>query len=89
MKVPLEIADTLQPDEVPPPSINDTWLVRGPVFLYNQSLGRLLKKQTPEHIQWEASGEQEAVDEATSSLHTAIAPNANGEARKRRAKAKS
>lgn len=69
------------------PTIRDTVLVRGPVLLYNVTLGRLLNKQTPEYIQWEAEGEEEEHgDEATASLQSAHAPNANGEARKRKAK---
>lgn len=87
----LATANILQPDEVPAPTINDTFLVRFPIFLYNRSLGKVLNKQTPEHIAWEASlgEEQEEVDEAEASLRSAIPPNANGEARKRRSKAKS
>lgn len=64
-------------------------LVRAPVFVYNKTLGRFLNKQTPEHIEWEASGDQEQEDEATSMLQSALPPNANGETRKRKAKAKS
>ncbi|KAK3700006.1 hypothetical protein LTR37_016166 [Vermiconidia calcicola] len=80
----------LDPDEVPPPTISDTVLVRGPLFLYNKSLGRLLNKQTPEHFHQELSMDgQEEEDEATASLNAAIPANANGEARKRKSKARS
>ncbi|KAK4500478.1 hypothetical protein PRZ48_008667 [Zasmidium cellare] len=81
----------LDPDEVPAPSINDTFLVRFPLFLYNRSLGKVLNKQTPEHVEWEANQgeEQEPIDEAEASLRSAIPPNANGESRKRKSKAKS
>lgn len=71
------------------PTIRDTVLVRGPILLYNKSLGRLLNKQTPEYIQSEAEGdEQEYSDDATASIQSAISPNANGEARKRKSKAR-
>ncbi|KAK5122421.1 hypothetical protein LTR85_004005 [Meristemomyces frigidus] len=82
----------LQPDEVPRPSISDTFLVRGPVHLYNMSVGRMLNKQSPEQIALEAMQEQEEQgqeDEAEPALRSALAPNANGESRKRKAKARS
>nr|POE63566.1 hypothetical protein CFP56_04469 [Quercus suber] len=71
------------------PSITDTFLFRGPVYLYNVSLGRLLNKQTPEQIAWEASQHDGEQDEAEVSLQAALPPNANGEARKRKVKARS
>ena len=76
-----------QPDEVPRPTISDTVLVRAPLFVYNKSIGRLLNKQTPEHIAWEASDEQDQDDE-TAKLQAALPANASAETRKRRAKAK-
>lgn len=79
----------LQPDEVPPPTVRDTFLVRAPLFLYNKTLGRVLNKQTPEYIEWEASMDEQEQDSEIAALQSAIPPNANGEARKRRAKAKS
>lgn len=82
-------ANSMQPDEVPAPTIQNTFLVRLPVFLYNQSLGRVLNKQTPEHVEWEATLNQSQEDETTSSLHSAIPANANGETRKRKAKTRS
>ena len=78
-----------QPDEVPKPSISDTVLVRAPIFLYNKSLGRFLNKQTPEYIEWEASGDPAVDDETTAMLQSALPPNANAETRKRKSKAKS
>lgn len=74
---------------MPVPAITDTFLIRLPVYLYNQSLGRVLNKQTSEHVAWEAEGEQEQVDEAEASLRSALPANANGESRKRKSKAKS
>lgn len=54
------------------------------------SLGRYLNKQTPEHIAWEAGElDAEGEDEDTVALKEAVQPNANGEARKRRAKGRS
>ncbi|KAK3677694.1 hypothetical protein LTR78_002544 [Recurvomyces mirabilis] len=81
----------LDPNEVPVPGVQDTFLVRGPVHLYNISIGRLLNKQTPEHIEWEAAGgdDQEVVDEAEATLKSALPANANGESRKRKSKARS
>ena len=65
--------------------MGDTFLVRLPLFLYNKSLGKYLNKQTPDYIEWEAEG---AEDDSTDALNTALPPNANGETRKRRAKAR-
>ena len=75
----------MKPEEVPPPSIGNTFLARLPLFLYNKSLGRYLNKQTPEYIEWEAEGENY---DGADPLSSALPPNANGETRKRRAKAK-
>lgn len=63
--------------------------MRAPLFLYNVTVGRVLNKQTPEHIEWEASGDQEYMDEAEAALQSALPPNANGETRKRKTKVKS
>ncbi|QIX00060.1 hypothetical protein AMS68_005577 [Peltaster fructicola] len=80
----------LDPDEIAQPSLMDTFLVRAPIFLYNQSLGRLLNKQTTEEVVWEANGAplSETLEGAPISLDAAISTNANAEARKRRTKAK-
>ncbi|KAK5110866.1 hypothetical protein LTR62_005577 [Meristemomyces frigidus] len=80
----------LDPDEVPAPSIQDTFLVRGPIHLYNISLGRFLNKQTPEHIEWEANGgnEQEDLDETEEAIRAALPANMNGEQRRRKTKAR-
>lgn len=57
------------------------------MYLYNISLGRLLNKQTPEHVAWEANTEQDGEkDETSAALDAAVPANANGEARKRRSK---
>lgn len=58
------------------------------MFMYNRSLGRLLNKQTPEQIAWDAV-EGEETTEAEAALNSAVAPNVNGETRKRRSKARS
>ena len=77
--------DTSQPDEVPPPTFQDTFLCRGPIFLYNITAGRFLNMQVSKAVYTEG-GEQ---DEAAVALNSALPPNANAEARKRRAKANS
>ncbi|KAI5358524.1 Putative DnaJ domain, Chaperone J-domain superfamily [Septoria linicola] len=80
----------LDPDEVPTPTISDTVLVRLPIFLYNQSLGRVLGK-TQDAAVADLIGEPEPEDEAEGAfaLQQATAPNANGETRKRRTKNRS
>ena len=60
------------------------------MHLYNISVGRLLNKQSPEQIAWEATREQEEQDEqdeADAALKAALPANANAEARKRRSRA--
>merc|ERR1712070_900787 len=64
----------LDPDEVPQPTLSDTFLLRGPRYLYDISAGRYLNKQTPEQIAYEAALEQEQQEEQ------------EGESRKRRAR---
>lgn len=85
----------LQPDEVPQPTLADTFLLRGPRYLYDISAGRYLNKQTPEQIAYEAmleqeqqqEGEQEGGrDETEANLRSAIPLNHEGESRKRRAR---
>lgn len=86
----------LQPDEVPQPTLADTFLLRGPRYLYDISAGRYLNKQTPEQIAYEAAleqeqqqqeGEQESGrDETEANLRSAIPLNHEGESRKRRAR---
>jgi len=78
----------LDPEEVPRPTINDTVLVRLPLFIWNRSLGQLLGKQTSDYVVRELVDEDEGVDETEASLRAAVPANANGEARKRRSKAK-
>lgn len=77
-----------QPEEVPRPTINDTVLVRLPLFIWNRSLGQLLGKQTSDYVVSELVDEDEQVDETEASLRAAVPANANGEARKRRSKVK-
>ncbi|KAF2863605.1 DNAJ domain-containing protein [Piedraia hortae CBS 480.64] len=71
----------LDPDEVPPPSITDTFLVRAPLFFYRQTIGRLTGKAPVEQ-------EAEAKDESEAALNSALPMNANEEARRRRKKHK-
>ncbi|KAK6437615.1 hypothetical protein LTR95_006194 [Oleoguttula sp. CCFEE 5521] len=81
----------LDPDEIAFPSITDTFVVRGPMYLYNISLGRLLNKQTNDYIFAEANGE-DVLEEVgipgitEPSLSSAITPNAEAESRKRKLK---
>merc|ERR1712070_548802 len=49
----------LDPDEVPQPTLSDTFLLRGPRYLYDISAGRYLNKQTPEQIAYEVALEQD------------------------------
>ncbi|EME80252.1 uncharacterized protein MYCFIDRAFT_70601 [Pseudocercospora fijiensis CIRAD86] len=79
----------LDPDEVPMPTLFDTGIVRIPKYLYNVSLGKVLNKQTSDHVAAELVGEEEEVDATEAVLQSATAPNANGEARKRKTKNKS
>ncbi|KAF2034756.1 DNAJ domain-containing protein [Setomelanomma holmii] len=75
----------LDPDEEPQPTIFDTLLFKLPKFAYNQSVGRILgKKELIDEPLMESSDlpEEEAI------LQNATAPNLNGEARKRKAKAR-
>ena len=74
-----------QPDEEPQPTIFDTMLFKLPKFLYNQSVGRVLgKKELIEEPLVESSD----LPEEEAALQNATAPNLNGEARKRKAKAR-
>jgi hypothetical protein len=78
-------ANCKQPDDDPKPTIYDTLLFKLPKFVYNQSVGRVLgNRQAVDEPLLEKSDLPE--DEAA--LQAATAINANGEARKRRAKAK-
>ncbi|CAK1368352.1 unnamed protein product [Cercospora beticola] len=80
----------LDPNELPTPSIKDTFLLRLPIFLYNKSLGRVFGKTQDAALAdlVGEDGEGEESDE-TNALQSATAPNANGETRKRRTKNKS
>jgi hypothetical protein len=61
-----------QPEEIPIPGFKDTFVFRGPKFLYNKSIGRLFNAQTADHVVWEAS--------------SAIPANAQSESRRRKLK---
>ncbi|CAO2649012.1 Nn.00g099610.m01.CDS01 [Neocucurbitaria sp. VM-36] len=75
----------LDPDEEPQPTIYDTLLFKLPKFAYNQSVGRLLgKKQLIDEPLLDTS--DLPADEAA--IQSATANNLNGEARKRKARAK-
>jgi hypothetical protein len=74
-----------QPDEEAKPTVYDTLLFKLPKYLYNQSVGRVLgNKQAVEEPLIDISDLPE--DEAA--IQSATAINANGEAKKRKAKAK-
>ncbi|KAM0690353.1 hypothetical protein Q7P36_009120 [Cladosporium allicinum] len=80
----------LDPDEIARPSFQSTFLFRGPKFLYNKSIGRVLG-QTADHAAWEANGEpldvvpEVHLDEEPA-LSSAISANASSESRKRKLK---
>lgn len=75
----------LDPDEEHKPTIFDTMLFKLPKYAYNQSVGRVLgKKELIEEPLIESSDLPE--DEAA--IQSATAQNLNGEARKRKAKAR-
>ncbi|KAF2683482.1 hypothetical protein K458DRAFT_47061 [Lentithecium fluviatile CBS 122367] len=75
----------LDPDEEACPTIYDTMLFRLPKFLYNRSVGRLLGNRAAAE---EPLLETSDLPEDEAALQAATAPNLNGEARKRKAKAK-
>ena len=76
---------TPQPDEEAKPTIYDTLLFQLPRFFYNQSVGRVLgKKELVEEPLFESSD----LPEEEAAIQSATAQNLNGEARKRKAKAK-
>lgn len=77
---------------MPKPTISDTVLVRLPLFIYNQSVGKLLNKQTSEHVAWEAAGGEIEINpegDSDAALLAAIPPNAEGETRRRKLKTRS
>jgi hypothetical protein len=45
---------TTQPDEIAVPGFKDTFVFRGPKFLYNKTIGRVFNAQTPDHAVWES-----------------------------------
>ncbi|KAF2185040.1 hypothetical protein K469DRAFT_708304 [Zopfia rhizophila CBS 207.26] len=74
----------LDPDEEPKPTIYDTLLFKLPKLLYRQSIGRVLGSKAAEEPLLKSEDLPE--DEAT--LQSATSANPNGEARKRKAKAR-
>lgn len=74
-----------QPDEEHAPTIFDTVLFKLPKFAYNQSVGRVLGKKV---LLDEPLLDTSDLPEDEAALQSATAPNLNGEARKRRAKAR-
>ncbi|OAL49213.1 hypothetical protein IQ07DRAFT_588542 [Pyrenochaeta sp. DS3sAY3a] len=75
----------LDPDEEPKPTIYDTLLFKLPKFFYNQTAGRILGKK---ELLDEPLLETTDLPEDEAAIQSATASNLNGEARKRRAKAK-
>lgn len=62
-------------------------MFRGPIFVWNRTLGQFLGKKTQDAEMEELLGEEtQEQDETEATLHSAMAANANGEARKRKAK---
>lgn len=88
---PAQLTKPSQPNEIAKPSFQSTFLFRGPKFLYNKSIGRVLGQQTADHVAWEANGEPlDNVPEAhlndEPALSSAITNNASSESRKRKLK---
>ncbi|KAK5689902.1 hypothetical protein LTR97_012662 [Elasticomyces elasticus] len=81
----------LDPNEVPAPGIQNTFLVRGPLALYSMTAARVFGRRTPEQIAQEAmdGDEAEPQSETDAMLQAATQVNGNAEARKRRSKARS
>ncbi|KAF2710481.1 hypothetical protein K504DRAFT_431081 [Pleomassaria siparia CBS 279.74] len=75
----------LDPDEEAQPTFYDTLLFKLPKFFYQQSVGRVLGSQPPTYE--EALLDTSNLPEDEAALQSATANNANGEARKRKAKA--
>jgi len=77
----------LDVDEIVKPTINDTVLVRLPIWVYNQSVGKLLNKQTQDAALAELIDEDDqTAEEAT--LQSATSANPSSETRKRKSKAR-
>ncbi|KAH7077066.1 hypothetical protein FB567DRAFT_534468 [Paraphoma chrysanthemicola] len=75
----------LDPDEEPQPTVFDTMLFKLPKFIYNQSVGRVLGKK---ELIDEPLVDSSDLPEEEAALQSATAQNLNGEARKRKAKAR-
>ncbi|KAF2098938.1 hypothetical protein NA57DRAFT_39036 [Rhizodiscina lignyota] len=76
----------LDPDEIPRPTIYDTAVFRVPIWAYNKTVGRITGKPTIEEILEENADEQDGEGEVDDAVSAALASNANGEARRRKAK---
>jgi curved DNA-binding protein CbpA len=72
----------VDPDEQPYPTIYDTMLFKLPKYAYNQSVGRILGKK---EMLDEPLIESSDLPEEEAAIQNSIAPNLNGEARKRKA----
>jgi len=68
--------------------VYDTVLFRLPKWVYNKSVGKILDKRTQDAELADLVGEDETPNPEEEALKAALPPNANSEARKRRAKAK-
>ena len=78
-----------QPTEIHVPGFKDTFVYRGPKFLYNKTVGRFFNAQTPDHAVWEANGEPlDDIPEISTepSLSSATSTNAQSESRRRKLK---
>ena len=78
-----------QVDEIPKPTINDTVLVRLPIWIYNNSWGKYFGKKTDDAEMQELLGDEQVEEEADgdmATLKSAAQTNANAEARKRKIK---
>lgn len=75
-----------QLESMPAPTVMDTALVRLPLWLYNQSLGRLINKSAPETTLVEELGVDDLTKEGEEIVKEAEAANPNAESRRRKPK---
>ncbi|KAK4967000.1 hypothetical protein LTR66_012000 [Elasticomyces elasticus] len=76
-------------DEIPKPTVYDTAIFRLPKWAYNRTIGQLLNKKTEDAALHEIIGDAEVeVSESERTLKSAVPANANGESRKRKARAR-
>lgn len=76
----------MQPDEIPHPTFYDTAVFKLPKWAYTKTVGRITGKQTIEEIVEENADDGDEDGEADGAIKAALASNANGEARRRKAK---